>query len=310
MLAINHKNEVISINPNYHFLAFEKCWDPLMPYIMADPLEMGMYSIETNERFKAPFVWDNIKIISIEIDKTKEGYSHGFFPNIRRSDVYKIEVIIYPYHYWDDVEYKKHPHKSFIHTFYVKNGLFFFLDSILKTINGHINSGCSIDTINFDFLDKQCECWNFLAANDQPFPKFELPSESMPDNYYALIEDMDVVVYEDGIGSRNGDFIWKEVGISLKTNDDYVIHIVSEILSKYDGFSQIRNSVEKKTTFSFVFEKERDETSCCRTYSRRLVETSEQERIKRCFIKKLIVNGLSIIHKTSAIRYYSTKHPK
>lgn len=310
MYAINHRNEVISINPNCHFLAFEKCWAPLMPYIMENPLEMGMYSIETNERFKAPFVWENVKIVSIETDKTREGYSRGYFPNIQQSDVYRIEVIIYPYHYWDDVEYKKYPHKSFTHTFYVKNGLFFFLDSVLKTINGLINKGCSIDTINFDFFDEQCEKWNFLAANDQPRPHFEFPPECYPSGYYSLIEEMEIVVYEDGIGQRNGDVVWKEADITLKTVDDYVIDLVSKGLMKYKELNHTKYEDEKKTLFSFRFDEERDENSCCRSYSKLLVNTLTMDKIKRRFIKELIVDGLSFMFKTSAIDYYSTRHSK
>ena len=308
--AINKKNEVISINPKCHYYSFDKDWCPLMPYVMEYPLEMGVYCLETNERFLAPFVWNCVRIVSMEKDESREGYKHGYFPFVSKSSVYKIEVAIYPNCYCNDEGNKMNPKSIVFHTFYLKNGLYFFLDSVLGTINRHIMGGNSIDSINFDFLDEQCEKWNCCAANDQPRPRFEFPSECYPSGYYSLIEEMDIVVYEDGIGHRNGDSVWKEANISLKTVDEYVIDLVSKVLMKYEGLNHTKCEDDKKTLFSFRFDKERDENSCCRSYSKHLVDTLTMDRIKRSFIKELIVDGLSFIFKTSAAEYYSTLHSK
>lgn len=304
--AINKKNEVISINPKCHYYSFDKDWCPLMPYVMEYPLEMGVYCLETNERFPAPFVWNCVRIVSLEKDESREGYNWGFVHKY----VYKIEVAVYPNCYCNDEDKKMSLNNIVFHTFYLKNGLFFFLDSVLGTINRHIMGGNSIDSINFDFLDEQCEKWNFLAANDQPRPHFEFPSECYPSGYYSLIEEMDIAVYEDGIGHRNGDSVWKEASISLKTVDEYVIDLVSKVLMKYKELNHTKYEDEKKTLFSFRFDEERDENSCCRSYSKLLVDTLTMDKIKRRFIKELIVDGLSFIFKTSAIEYYSTRHSK
>lgn len=310
MLAINYRNEVVPIDPNSHFLAFEKCWTPLMPYIMADPLEMGMYSIETNERFKAPFVWNNIKIISIEIDKTREGYEYGYYPNVQKTDVYKIDAIIYPYHYWERDDYKTYPHDYYTHTFYVKNGLFFFVDSILRTINRLINDGCSIETINFDFLDKQCECWNGFAANRQS-TFFYLPSECHPSGYYQLIEKMKIEIYKYGHGSRNGSREWKEVEMTLQTIDEYVIHIIYKIINSQRWWQNkhepIIDSKTMTTKFTFKIEKEYEDAAYIE-YNRVPVDSSEKKRIMKIVLEKLIVNGIKMITEESAILYHSIKH--
>lgn len=308
MLLINHWNEVVSFDPNCQYLAFEKGWDPLMPYIISESLEMGLYSIETNQRIKAPFVWDNIKITSIEIDKTQKGYKCGYYPE---SEVYKIEIIIYPYHYWEKSDYKTFPHKYYTHTFYVKNGLFFFVDSILRTINRIINDGCSIETINFDFLEKQCVCFNFKAANDQPRPRFELPSECSPKGFYRIIETMGIDVYKYGHGSRNGSCEWIEVEITLQTIDEYVIHTVYEIINnqwRWEHKHKINVENETKTTkFTFDIEANHDDTAYI-NYNKVPVDYAEKNRITKIVTEELMVSGIKMIDQESAILYYSKIH--
>ncbi len=281
--AINKKNEVITINPNCPYYSSDKDWCPLMPYVMEYPLEMGIYCLDTNERFLAPFVWNCVRIVSMEKDESREGYNWGFVHKY----VYKIVVAIYPNCYHNDEDKMMSPNNIVFHTFYLKNGLYFFLDSVLGTINRLIMGGKSIDSINFNFLDEQCEKWNCWAANGQPRPRFEFSSECYPNGYYSLINGMDVVIneYED----IKRDLFNGEATITLKTVDDYVIDVVSRVLRKYRSLTHTKFEDDKKTVFSFGF---------------------DHPKSKDSFIRELIVDGLCIIYKTSAAEYYSTLHSK
>ena len=278
---------MISINPKCHYYSFDKDWCPLMPYVMEYPLEMGVYCLETNERFLAPFVWKCVRIVSMEKDESREGYNYGCSSFGSKSSVYKIEVAIYP-KCCNDEENKMDPNNIVFHTFYLKNGLYFFLDSVLGTINRLIMGGKSIDSINFNFLDEQCEKWNCWAANDQPRPHFEFSSECYPGGYYSLIEEMDIEVYES---EGNDGFVFSEADISLKTVDDYVIVVVSKALMKhhYGSIKHTKYEDDKKTVFSFRF---------------------HGAASKDSFIKELIVDGLYFIYKTSPAEYYSILHSK
>ena len=282
--AINKKNEVVTINPNYPYYSSDKDWCPLMPYVMEYPLEMGIYCLDTNERFLAPFVWNCVRIVSMEKDESREGYNWGFVHKY----VYKIVVAIYPNCYHNDEDKMMSPNNIVFHTFYLKNGLYFFLDSVLGTINRLIMGGKSIDSINFNFLDEQCEKWNCWAANGQPRPRFEFSSECYPNGYYSLFKDMDIEIYES---EGNDGFVYRHADISLKTVDDYVIDVVSKVFRKhhFDSIKHTKYEDDEKTIFSFWFHGAAGKDS---------------------FIKELIVDGLYFIYKTSAVEYYSTLHSK
>lgn len=253
---------------------------------MESPCEMGVYCIEGNQRYNSPFVWNNVKITSLEVDNNRKGYE--------RDAVFKIDTVIYP------IGYKGEKKK---HTFFCKNGLFFFLDSILKTINTLIEKGYPIDRINFDFLDNQCEGWNFLAANHQLHPHFELPFECNPIGFFRLINEMNIDVYQYRRGNRNGGWEWNEVEMTIQTIDEYVNSIVSEFLKTAPSVNTETNT----TMFCFKTE-ERSDDCAYGGYEKVPIEPKKKEGIKKDLIEKICVNCLKKIDRASAILYHSLKH--
>lgn len=259
-------------------------------------IEMGVYSIEENKKFNVPFVWNHIKIKSIEAIKGERNEERGSF---------KAETVIYSQKYSKQNIYE--------HTFVVKNGVFFFMDSILGTINHLLDNGFSIEDIDFDFLDKQCVMFNFLAASHQLYPKFEFCHEFFTDGFYDLISSMTLEVYNNGCGSRNGDYHWLEVKLILKTTDKYLVHVISTVLKekvninhRTDKLSTI--SEANYTIFTFTTREWRNDSSCCGTYKATLADDEVHKEIRGIYTMELLIEGAKMLNKVAAIEYLATKH--
>jgi hypothetical protein len=287
-------NKVEILNPNYlHIRRYD-----LLPYIEGtcvlkdnsrpwegsnSSIEMGVYDSVENIRYNTPFVWNHIKILSLDINNNIKPWDRAF--------VFNAEVEIYPKcGCVNDV---------FKHTFTVKNGIFFFVDSVLKTINDLLDKGYPVEDINFDFLDNQCICFNFRAANHQPKPKFELNKECMPEGYYSLIEDMKIVVHKNATSQCS----WEEVDIILKTSDKYIINIVDQILkSSHTYFAPHTEGTE--TTFSFHTNPESRDY----TYSHPKILANEEthKQFKKLYSKKLLVEGINLLDINNAVEFFAT----
>lgn len=299
------------INETCHGYSFDKKWSPLMPFIQGhfvyrseydyespdeSRIEMGLYCIEENRIINAPFVWNHIKIKTIEVIKGETNEERGKF---------KAEVIIYRENYSCQNIYE--------HTFVVKNGVFFFMDSILGTINHLLDKGYSIEDIDFDFLDKQCMMFNFLAANHQLYPKFELCHEFYTHGYYDLISTMKLEVYNNGCGNRNGDSHWLEVKLFLKTTDKYIVHVITTVLKEKVNINHRTENLyamadRNSTIFSFTTCKYQDDSSCCGTYKPTLANDEVHKEIREIYAMELLVEGAKLLNEDIAIEYLTTNH--
>lgn len=303
MLSVifNNKVELLNPNGNWSILTHQ-----LLPYIFGSSklkdisrpwegadhrIEMGCYDVEKRITYQMPFVWNHIKILSLTIDDKLESYNDQF----RQCFVFKAEIAIYTKEFIN----------VFKHTFTVKNGIYFFMDSVLGTINRLLDKGYTVDDINFEFLDEQCICFNFDAANNQPKPKFALSYDITPEGYYSLIEDMEMTVHDNGVGRRNGDLIWEEVDLTLHTSDKYVISVVDKILCNHRNHF-VYHTEGMNTTFSFHTD-HNDNGNYCREYSKHLANTETHDKLKKTYTKKLLMEGLQLINRESAIEYLSTK---
>lgn len=297
IIIVNNKVEIL--NPNFINI---RRYD-LLPYIEGScilknntrpwegsnsSIEMGVYDSNNKIKYNTPFVWNHIKILSLDINNNVKPWDRTF--------VFNAEVEVYPScGCVNDV---------FKHTFTVKNGIFFFVDSVLKTINDLLDKGYSVEDINFDFLDEQCICFNFRAANHQPKPCFELSNECTPGGYYSLINNMEIIVNNNGVGKRTGDVVWEEVDIVLETTNAYVISVVDKILSTPNTHFA-PHTEGKKTTFSF-HTNDSYNGSYCGQYVKHLANTETHENLKKLYMQKLIVDGLPLINREKAIEFLST----
>ena len=299
------------INETCHYYSFNKKWSPLMPFIQGhfvyrptydyespdeSSIEMGLYSIEENKKINAPFVWNHIKIKTIEVIKAEANEERGKF---------KADVIIYR---------QKYSHQNiYEHTFVVKNGVFFFMDSILGTINHLLDKGYSIEDIDFGFLDKQCVMFNFLAANHQFYPKFELCHEFYTQGFYDLISTMKLEVYTNGLGSRHGDYHWLEVKLFLRTTDKYLVHVITMVLKEKVNINhRIKNlcvmTDSNSTIFSFTACEYQSDSSCCGKYEPALANDEVHKEIRDIYTMELLVEGAKMLNKDTAIEYLATNH--
>ena len=295
------------VNENCHYRFYDKKWSPLMPFIQShfvlrplynydhvisdtSTIEMGVYNIEENKKYKAPFVWNHIKIKSLEVIKGEENKDRGSF---------KAVVVIYPQKYSIRDNYE--------HTFVVKNGVYFFMDSILSTINHLLDKGYSIKDINFGFLEEQCLKFNFLAANGQSRPTFEFSHEFYKHGFYELITKMKIEVYNNGCGSRNGDYHWLDVKIHFNTTDIYIVHVIKSVL-KGDAKNINVLSDNNVTTFTFETEHWSSESTCCGIYSASLANDEVHKKIREKYTMELLIEGAKMLNKAAAVEYLATNH--
>ena len=259
---------------------------PTEPYI-----RMGIFDAEDNKIYDAPFVWNHIRITSINVVPSEKTIIGEFVFNA------KIEIC--------PTSYGNNP---FVHVFTVKNGIYFFLNSILKSINHLLDDGKEITDIDFNFFDKQCVQFNFRAANHQPNPDFELGDCNL-NGYYDLIDTIEVVVYSDGIGGRNSE-VWNDVTLKIQTDNKYFIKTIYTIIKDASiEFSDLKLPCTENgvTIYSFQCEKENGSDYQYVRYERKLASNETHERIRQRLYKLLLINGLNRFNYEDAIYTLSIK---
>lgn len=289
------------VNEACHYYSFDKKWSPLMPFIQGhyynskshfydgtsdeNYIEMGVYDITENKKYCAPFVWNHVKVKSIEIDKHSK-YQMSF----------RADVIVYPY---DHVI-----NNSIQHTFFVKSGIYFFMNSVLGSINRLLDKGVSINDINFDYFDEICGMFNTLNNVD---PINKLHYEDYYAAYYDCVDNMNIEVYKNGCDGRNVTHEWKEVIITLNTKSEFFVHIVKSIL-KCCTENCTMNTYDNITKFSFETENFVFDSSYSHVFERTLLDSETHNRLKKEYKKILIVEGAKFVNKDSAFEFLATSH--
>lgn len=288
---------------------FDIKWTPLMPFIQShfnmpysqrsffgipepseeESIEMGLYCIEENKKINAPFVWNHIKIETIEIVK---GQSE------KEDSKFKAEVVIYGQKYSRQNNYK--------HTFIVRKGVYFFMYSILGTINKLLDKGFSIEDIDFDFLDKQCD----FFPDDYRDHKFKLCHEFHTSGFYELISTMKLEVYNAGYCDRYHESIGLGIKLFLNTIDKYIVYVLTTVLKKHSAFWG--NSIlelhtmsdTNSTIFSLILKCNDDESY----FHRNLKNGTFIEKYRKEFSMIFFIEGAKMLNEDTATEYLSIKH--
>ena len=256
---------------------------PTEPFI-----RMGIFDAKEYKVYETPFVWNHIRITSIEIVP----------PGLVSKLIFNAKVEICPR------EYGREPYK---HCFMVENGVYFFMNTILKNINHLLDNGIEIADIDFEFFDRQCVMYNFRAANNQPNPTFELGDCSL-EGYYNLIEKIEVVVFSDGIGGRNS-LVWNDVTLKVLTDNRYFIKIIYDIIKLERDYTNLRQPCTENgiTTYSFECETDGGSEYQYVRYERKLASKETHERIKQNLYKTLLIKGLNNFNLKDAVNTLSIK---
>lgn len=196
-------------------------------------IRMGLFDADEKKIYDTTFVWNHIRITSIDV-----------VPSEKTRLCFNARIEICPN------EFGKKP---FEHFFTVKNGIYFFMNSVLKTINQLLDERKEISDINFDFFDKQCVLFNFLAATNQSYPHFELGDCSLR-GYYDLIKNIEVTVYKNGVQNRYG-YLWNEVTLKVLTDNKYFVKIIYDIIHTLRGVDDLKNPCIENGVTTFFFKK-------------------------------------------------------
>lgn len=124
-----------------------------------DNLEVGFYECSTKSLVRCPYICKNIMIN--KISKTV----HPEYPNYRiyGSETFQIDITVFSNeNKFDSVE----------HSFVIRNGIDFFLDSVIRYLNVYTEELETSENIDWDFLDRLGLEFDCNEANGQIYRRF------------------------------------------------------------------------------------------------------------------------------------------
>lgn len=255
-------------------------------------LEMGFFDTFTKKQYPMPIQLKYVKILSLEVD-------HSVYPC---SNEFVAEVNIH------SADCKT----NMFHTFHVKNGVYFFVNSIIKTLNDLIDKGYLFEDINFEFLDNEC---NHKQYNHHIFDligsySFSISNYDYIIKYYKIVTVMELIVFNNSANYKDGHYEWKEVEITINTNDKYIISIFDDILKSDWDISKICLCTENEKTKFSIIEKDHWTDNTWWHCEKKIADENIQKKYKENYTNRLIGKGMKLIVNKDVIEFFSTKKMK
>ena len=179
-----------------------------------------IFDSNTKEFTECPYVWENIKFISIY-----KCEPHPKYPNYDHGCTFSATIEISS----DGKVFEPVPH-----TLICRNGLDFFLDTIVRYINTYISKTKSIEGINWEYLDNIGLEWNCDSANGQSHLHNK---QDIRVKYAELIYDMHWTRYNHYVPQRGRLYEkeWDTYKVEFTSNDydSYLVSLIKTALQKY-----------------------------------------------------------------------------
>lgn len=110
----------------------------------------------------------------------------------------------------------------------------FITSIVIPHINILIGKGYTINDLNWDWIDWQCNCWDFSVANEQPKGRclnFYNDDITTAEDLYDRIETIKVSGYVDGINhiGKDNDF-WEVITVELTLEFPFIDRYIAELL--------------------------------------------------------------------------------
>lgn len=164
----------------------------------------------------------------------------------------------------------------------------FLLYTILPLINLALKDGCLISQLNFDWLEWQCNAWEWGEANGQG-RGFLFNEDDIYDleSLYQYLKSFKIEAIKQSLYKRGGGVYWTDVCICFRFIDNYISNLISDAL----GVKFIISGDTAKVV-SYKLELDKDECDGYCPNNSLILQNIEAEKYRELIEMKLMIHVL------------------
>lgn len=164
----------------------------------------------------------------------------------------------------------------------------FLLYTILPLLNLALKDGCLISHLNFDWLQWQCNAWEWGEANGQG-RGFLFNEDDIYDleSLYRYLKSFKIEAIKQSLYKRGGGVYWTDVCICFRYIDNYISNLISDAL----GVKFIISGDTAKVV-SYKLELDKDECDGYCPNNSSILQNNEAEKYREQIEMKLMIHVL------------------
>lgn len=164
----------------------------------------------------------------------------------------------------------------------------FLLYTILPLLNLALKDGCLISHLNFDWLEWQCNAWEWGEANGQG-RGFLFNENDIYDleSLYRYLKSFKIEAIKQSLYKRGGGVYWTDVCICFRYIDNYISNLISDAL----GVKFIISGDSAKVV-SYKLELDKDECDGYCPNNSSILQNNEAEKYREQIEMKLLIHVL------------------
>lgn len=164
----------------------------------------------------------------------------------------------------------------------------FLLYTILPLLNLALKDGCLISHLNFDWLEWQCNAWEWGEANGQG-RGFLFNEDDIYDleSLYRYLKSFKIEAIKQSLYKRGGGVYWTDVCICFRYIDNYISNLISDAL----GVKFIISGYTAKVV-SYKLELDKDECDGYCPNNSSILQNNEAEKYREQIEMKLMIHVL------------------
>ena len=162
----------------------------------------------------------------------------------------------------------------------------FLLYTILPLLNLALKDGCLISHLNFDWLEWQCNAWEWGEANGQG-RGFLFNENDIYDleSLYRYLKSFKIEAIKQSLYKRGGGVYWTDVCICFRYIDNYISNLISDAL----GVKFIISGDTTKVV-SYKLELDKDERDGYCPNNSSILQNNEAEKYRESIEMKLMIH--------------------
>ena len=164
----------------------------------------------------------------------------------------------------------------------------FLLYTILPLLNLALKDGCLISHLNFDWLEWQCNAWEWGEANGQG-RGFLFNEDDIYDleSLYRYVKSFKIEAIKQSLYNRGGGVYWTDVCICFRYIDNYISNLISDALGvKF----VISGDTAKVVSYKLKLDKDECDGYCPNNSS--ILQNNEAEKYREQIEMKLMIHVL------------------
>lgn len=166
--------------------------------------------------------------------------------------------------------------------------IYFLLYEILPLLNLALKDGCLISQLDFDWLEWQCNAWDFGEANGQGrgFLFYENDVNGL-ESLYKYLKSFKIKAVKHSLPGRGDGRYWTEVCVSFRYIDKYISKLISDALGEKFIISE---DITKVVNYKLIFDKVQRDGYC--PFSHTILSENEAEMYREQIEMQLMIHVL------------------